>query len=74
MTTALVREPLLTCAEAAELLGVKTQTLSVWRCHGRHGLPYIKVGGSVKYRRSDLEQWLAGRVFTSTGQADAAGI
>ena len=74
MTTAIVREPLLTAAQAAEVLGVKTQTLAVWRCSGRHALPFVKVGNAVKYRRSDLEAWLSGRVFTSTGQADAAGI
>lgn len=74
MTTALYREPLLTSADAAEILGIKVQTLAVWRCSGRHSLPYVKVGNAVKYRRSDLDAWLAGRVFTSTGQADAAGV
>ncbi|NLS92754.1 MAG: helix-turn-helix domain-containing protein [Planctomycetaceae bacterium] len=74
MATTLAREPLLSSAQAAELLGVRSQTLAVWRCSGRHGLPFLKVGNAVKYRQSDLEQWLAGRSFTSTGQADAAGV
>lgn len=74
MATAISREPLISPAEAAEVLGVKVQTLSVWRCSGRHGLPFLKVGAAVKYRRSDLEDWLSGRRFTHTGQADAAGI
>lgn len=73
MSTA-VRERLLSPAEAAEVLGVKVQTLSCWRWSGRHGLPFLKVGAAVKYRRSDLEKWLAGRSFTSTDQADAAGV
>lgn len=52
---------LLTERQAAEVLSVAPQTLAVWRCTHRHGLPYIKVGASVRYRLSDLEQWLEER-------------
>ena len=61
---------LLSPTEAAELLGVKVQTLAVWRCSGRHSLPFIKVGNFVKYRRSDLERWLEKRTFIHTGEAN----
>jgi excisionase family DNA binding protein len=57
---------LLTPAETAELLKVKLQTLSAWRCSGRHDLPFQKVGGSVRYRRADVTGWLNGRMHTST--------
>ena len=50
--------PLMTEAEAAEHLGVKRGTLSVWRCVRRHNLPYMKVGRLVRYSRADLDQWL----------------
>jgi excisionase family DNA binding protein len=52
---------LLTRTEAADLLGVKPQTLAVWATHGRYGLPVVKVGRSVRYRRSDIEAWLERR-------------
>jgi excisionase family DNA binding protein len=50
---------LLTQEEAADFLNVKAHTLSIWRSTGRHELPYVKVGRAVRYRRSDLEKWLA---------------
>ena len=62
---------LLTEAQAAELLGVKAQTLSVWRCTGRWNLPYVKVGTAVRYRPSDLEAWITARTVSNTAQADA---
>ena len=46
---------------AAELLGVTEGTLSVWRCTGRYNLPFVKVGAKVRYRRSDLLEWLKRR-------------
>ncbi len=65
---------LLNEAQAAEFLGLKPGTLSVWRCVGRHSLPFIKCGRAVRYRVADLERWLQQRTVESTGQADAAGI
>lgn len=55
----------LTAAQAAMLLGVSPQTLAVWRITGQYGLPFIKVGGRVKYARDAVERWLAAR--TNTG-------
>ena len=46
---------LLTRQQAAAYLGVKPQTLSVWACTKRYGLPFIKVGRLVRYRVSDLD-------------------
>jgi hypothetical protein len=41
---------LLTTDEAAELLGVRPNTLEQWRCAGKYGL--------IRYRLRDLEAWL----------------
>ena len=67
MSTMMTRKTnrLLTPAEAAEFLGVKEQTLSVWRCTRRYPLPYVKVGNSVRYRESDLHTWLESRTVGS---------
>lgn len=54
-------DPLLTPAEASEYLGVSVDTLSVWRCVGRYGIPYVKIGRLVKYRRSALDTFINSR-------------
>ena len=45
--------------EAAAYLRVPLSTLAVWRSTGRVQLPYVKVGGHVRYRRDDIDQFLA---------------
>lgn len=57
--------------QAASALGVKTTTLAVWRSTGRYNLPYLKVGRLVKYRISDLAEFLARRTASHTGEVDA---
>ena len=47
--------------EAAAYLDVSDGTLPVWRSTGRYNLPFIKVGRKVRYRRADLDSWLASR-------------
>lgn len=54
-------QDLLEDREATRFLDLKDGTLSVWRSTGRYKLPFIKIGRKVRYRRSDLEEWLAGR-------------
>lgn len=53
---------------AAEYIGVRPQTLAVWAITGRYGLPMIKVGRAVRYRRSDLDKWLESRTVMSGGE------
>ena len=55
----LVRSDLLNTEQAATYLGVTSRTLEVWRCTKRHAIPYIKVGRLVKYRKAELDHWLA---------------
>ncbi len=47
--------------QAAKYLTVTPGTLSVWRSTGRYALPFVKVGRMVRYRLSDLDEWLATR-------------
>ncbi|EGX6952340.1 helix-turn-helix domain-containing protein [Aeromonas hydrophila] len=54
--------------QAAEVLDVKPMTLAVWRSTGRYNLPYLKVGRLVKYRISDLAEFLARRTAHHTGE------
>jgi excisionase family DNA binding protein len=43
--------------EAALLLGVSVSTMRRWRLLGT-GPRAVKLGGNVRYRRADLEQWI----------------
>lgn len=52
---------LLTEQQAANYLTLAPGTLSVWRSTGRNNLPFVKIGGSVRYRLSDLDAWMASR-------------
>ena len=49
---------LLTTEEAAAVLGKAPGTLVVWRCTKRYDLPFLKIGGSVRYREEDLLAFL----------------
>jgi len=51
---------------AAEILQVSPGTLMVWRSSGRYSIPYIKIGAKVRYKRSDLQDWLDSR-YNATG-------
>ena len=59
-------DPLLNRPQAAEYIGVKPQTLAVWATTGRYDLPMIRVGRSVRYRKSSLDAWLRARTVTHT--------
>lgn len=54
-------ERLLTRKEASNYLGVTEGTLAVWASTKRYELPYIKVGRLVKYRQSDIVEFLKKR-------------
>ena len=65
MSTAIDALPdLLTDEQATEFLQVAPGTLAVWRATKRHGLPYLKLGRSVRYRKADLEKWLQSRTVS----------
>ncbi len=49
---------LLTTSEAAKLLKVAKKTLEKWRSEGSFNLPYITVGGSIKYDKQDIVNYL----------------
>ncbi len=46
---------------AAAYIGVKPQTLAVWKSTQRYNLPVIMVGRLARYRRRDLDAWLEAR-------------
>lgn len=52
---------LLLADEVATLLRLKPKTLETWRYRGE-GPPHVKVGALVRYRRADVNAWIAAQV------------
>lgn len=61
-------DPLFSPAELAEYLDVPVATLYAWRYHGE-GPPGFRVGRHVRYRLTDVEQWLESRLDPSLPSA-----
>ncbi len=57
-------EPFLDPEEAAKALGVTPGTLAVWRSTERYLLPYLKIGGKVKYRPKDIHLFIESKLIT----------
>jgi len=58
-------EKLLTPEQVAEILGIKVETLSHWRHKKRYHLNFVKIGRCVRYRRSDVEDFIKDRLAMS---------
>lgn len=57
------RKPLMTTKQVAARLNVSEQTLDNWRSTGRvQGLPFVIVGGGVRYRDGDVEAFIDANV------------
>lgn len=52
---------LLTVQDLANYLGVPVATIYAWR-YRRQGPPGFRVGRYLRFRRSDVEQWIADRL------------
>ena len=62
-------EPLLTVAEAAAYLRVKPRTIYQWVWRRR--IPFLKAGSTVRFRRAEIDDWLARRNRKETRLAPA---
>ncbi len=58
---------ILTTQEAARYVRLSKPTLERFRISG-DGPRFAKLGGAVRYRRDDLDAWLASRLIQSTSQ------
>jgi len=58
---------ILNTREAAHYVRLGKPTLEKFRISG-DGPRYVKLGGAVRYRRCDLEAWLAERLVRSTSE------
>lgn len=58
---------ILNTAQAATYLRLGKPTLERFRVTGE-GPRYAKLGGAVRYRRCDLDEWLSSRLIGSTSE------
>jgi hypothetical protein len=69
------RDPLLTEVQSAEVLNLSMRTLQAWRTR-RTGPSFVRAGRAIRYRRSDLDAWVAANTVTCNlppAQASQAG-
>ena len=55
---------------AAGLIGIKQQTLALWRCERQQALPYVKMGRRVYYRFADLQEFIESRTLRHAVQGE----
>ena len=58
---------LLTTKQTADLLGLKFNSLEIWRLQGK-GPKYRKIGRLGRYAESDILEYLDAQIQTSTSQ------
>jgi excisionase family DNA binding protein len=63
----MMRIDILNTREAAAYVRLGKPTLERFRING-DGPNYCKLGGAVRYRRSDLDAWLESRITRSTSE------
>lgn len=64
-------DELLDTERVAKVCGLSEVTLRRWRMTGE-GPRFIRLGRAIRYRRADLDAYLADRLFTTTTEADMA--
>ncbi|HWY36463.1 MAG TPA: helix-turn-helix domain-containing protein [Nitrosopumilaceae archaeon] len=52
----------LTITEVMQMFNLSRDTLSRYRVSGT-GPPFIKIGGSIRYRRKDIRKWIKQNTF-----------
>jgi excisionase family DNA binding protein len=55
---------LLNTDQVAQMLQVTAGTLMVWRCTKKYPLRFVKIGRNVRYRASDVEEFLRARTMS----------
>lgn len=69
-------DDLLTTEQAAALLGIRPNTLEIWRCKGKKGPAFVKLGNHpsspIRYQRSSVMAWIEANTHASTSSYTAA--
>jgi predicted DNA-binding transcriptional regulator AlpA len=77
MSTMVDLTQLLDNEQTAALLGIRPNTLEIWRFRGK-GPRFVKLGtgrqSAVRYERSEVMRWLREQSFASTSAYSAAAL
>lgn len=75
MTTTVDLDELLTNEQTADLLGIRPNTLEIWRCKGK-GPAFVKLGNHpsspIRYVKSRVLAWIDQRTHQSTSSYSAS--
>jgi excisionase family DNA binding protein len=58
--------------QAAAYLGIEPESLEQWRATGRQKIPFVKIGKRIRYKKADLDRWLASRTVGAVENPRAA--
>lgn len=77
MTSTSPTEPLLTPTQACEYLQLIKRDRSanfnrLYILRTRYGLPALHMGGQLRFRRADIDEWLRRRTREKTGAPEGA--
>jgi hypothetical protein len=61
----------LTEREVASVLGIQHKTLTTWRHTRAVDIPFLKLGGAVRYRVGDVRNFIEGNMRNPSGQRAA---
>lgn len=53
--------------QAAKYLNIPENTLKTWRCTKRVNVPYVRVGGNIRYAQSALDSFIAANTHGADG-------
>ena len=65
-------QDLVDTVKAASKLGIPPQTLVTWRSTKRVKIPYVKIGGNVRYKLGDLDAYVAANTHDCPSESEAA--
>jgi excisionase family DNA binding protein len=65
-------EKLIGPKEAGDVLAIKTDTLYKWTAEGK--IPFLKIGGALRFRPSALQAWIQEREHAATNVARGRGV
>jgi len=49
--------------EVSKILGITIETLAVWRCTNRTNLKFYRIGRSIRYRLSEVNEFISSRQY-----------
>jgi predicted DNA-binding transcriptional regulator AlpA len=67
MNDPILDDKILTTQQAAKLANQQPMTMSKWRSRGK-GPPYLRLGGKIRYRLSDIRKWIESSVINPSEQ------